>query len=144
MTSTDMASTDADASLVRTLSEKMVTFLETGTVPEGLLRPDVFLDLTMPTWRVQAAGAEELIAERKQGHPGPSAVTRWRADPTPTGFVFEFEERWVHEGQEWYAREMIRAEVADGQIAELVVYCTGDWDQARQAEHDNAVTLIRR
>jgi hypothetical protein len=34
--------------------------------------------------------------------------------------------------------------VADGQIAELVVYCTGDCDQARQAEYDNAVTLIRR
>jgi len=56
-----------DADLVRALSEKMVTFLETGTIPEGLFRPDIFLDLTMPTWRVQAAGAKELIAERKQG-----------------------------------------------------------------------------
>lgn len=90
-----MTSTDMDASLVRALSEKLITFLETGTVPEGLFRPDIFLDLTMPTWRVQAAGAEELIAERKQGHPGPGTVSRWRADPTPTGFVFEFEERWA-------------------------------------------------
>jgi len=85
-----------DADLVRALSEKMVTFLQTGTIPEGLFRPDIFLDLTMPTWRVQAAGAEELIAERKQGHPGPGKVTRWRADPTPTGFVFE--ERWGPRG----------------------------------------------
>lgn len=138
-----MTNTDMDASLVRALSEKLITFLETGTAPEGLFRPDIFLDLTMPTWRVQAAGAEELIAERKQGHPGPSTVTRWRADPTPTGFVFEFEERWDHEGQRWYAREMMRADVADNQLAELIVYCTGDWDQARQAEHAAAVTLIR-
>jgi hypothetical protein len=137
-----MANTDMDASLVRALCEKLITFLETGTVPERLFRPDIFLDLTMPAWRVQAAGAEELIAERKQGHPGPGTVTRWRADPTPTGFVFEFEERWDHEGQRWYAREMMRAEVADSQIAELSVYCTGDWDQARQAEHAAAVTLI--
>jgi hypothetical protein len=71
-------------------------------------------------------------------------VTRWRADPTPAEFEFEFEERWDHEGQEWYAREMMRAEVADGQIAELVVYCTGDWDHARQAEHTATVTMIRR
>ena len=69
-------------------------------------------------------------------------MTRWRADPTPDGFVFEFEERWNSEGQ-WYAREMMRIEVADGAIAELTVYCTGDWDQARQAEHAAAVTLIR-
>ena len=41
--------------IVRELSEKMVAFLEAGTAPEGLFRPDVFLDLTMPTWRVQAA-----------------------------------------------------------------------------------------
>jgi hypothetical protein len=138
-----MASTDMD-DVVRELSEKMVVFLETGRAPEGLFRPDVFLDLSMPTWRIQAAGAEDLIGVRKQGHPATGAVTRWRADPTPAGFVFEFEERWDHEGQEWYAREMMRAEVADGQIAELSVYCTGDWDHARQAEHTATVTMIRR
>jgi len=86
------------------LTGKMIRFLETGDTPEGLFRPDVFLDLTMPTWRVQAASAEDLIAARKQGHPGPGTVTRWRADPTPSGFVFEFEERWNSEGQQWYAR----------------------------------------
>jgi hypothetical protein len=69
-----------DGAIVRELSEKLIRFLETGDVPEGLFRPDVFLDLTMPTWRVQAASAEDLIAERKQGHPGPGRVTRWRAD----------------------------------------------------------------
>ncbi|HET9970121.1 MAG TPA: hypothetical protein VFQ68_17950 [Streptosporangiaceae bacterium] len=129
--------------IVRELSEKVVTFLETGTAPEGLFTPDAFLDLTMPAWRIQAAGAENLIAVRKEGHPGPGRVIRRRTDPTPTGFVFEFEERWDHEGQEWYAREMMRAEVTGGQIAELTVYCTGDWDQGRQAEHAAAVTLLR-
>ena len=38
---------------------------------------------------------------------------------------------------------MMRAEVAGGQIAGLTVYCTGDWDQARQAEHAAAITLLR-
>ena len=115
MASTDMDDTALDGA-VRALSEKLVAFLETGTVPEGLFRPDVFLDLTMPTWRVQAMGTEALIAERKAGHPDTGTVTRWRADPTPTGFVFEFAEQWDHEGQRWYSREMMRAEVTDGQI----------------------------
>jgi hypothetical protein len=137
-----MAGNERD-DVVRALSAKMISFLETGTAPEGLFAPDAFLDLTMPTWRLQATSAQELISVRKQGHPGPGRVTRWRADPTPAGFVFEFEERWDHEGQEWYAREMMRAEVAGGQVAELTVYCTGDWDPARQAEHAAAVTLIR-
>jgi hypothetical protein len=132
-----------DVAVMRDLSEKLIRFLDTGDVPEGLFRPDVFLDLTMPTWRVQTVGAEDLIAVRKEGHPGPGTVTRWRADPTPGGFVFEFEERWNSERQQWYAREMMRIEVTDGAIAELTVYCTGDWDEARQAEHTEAVTLIR-
>jgi len=128
---------------MQVLSEKIVNFLETGQAPDGLFRPDVFLDLTMPAWRIQTAGAEDLIAVRKQGHPGPGTVTRWRADPTPSGFVLEFEERWSGEGQQWYAREMMRIEVIEGTIAELTVYCTGDWDEARQAEHAAGVTLIR-
>ena len=41
------------------------------------------------------------------------------------------------------ARELMRAEAADGQVAELTVYCTSDWDQARQAQHAASVTLIR-
>ena len=128
---------------MQVLSEKIVNFLETGQAPDGLFRPDVFLDLTMPAWRIQTAGAEDLIAVRKQGHPGPGTVARWRADPTPSGFVLEFDERWSGEGQQWYAREMMRIEVIEGTIAELTVYCTGDWDEARQAEHAAAVTLIR-
>jgi hypothetical protein len=132
-----------DAGQTDLLAGKMIRFLETGDVPEGLFRPDVFLDLSMPTWRIQTTGAEDLIAVRKEGHPGPGAVTRWRADPTPSGFVLEFEERWNGEGQQWYAREMIRADVTGGAIAGLSVYCTGDWDEARQAEHVAAVTLIR-
>jgi hypothetical protein len=36
------------ASQMDVLAAKIVRFLETGDVPEGLFRPDVFLDLTMP------------------------------------------------------------------------------------------------
>ena len=36
----------------------MVRFLETGTPPEGLFRADVFCDLTIPQWRLQAQGVE--------------------------------------------------------------------------------------
>jgi hypothetical protein len=62
-----------DASQMDELAAKVIRFLETGDVPDGLFRPDVFLDLTMPTWRVQTTSAEDLIAERKQGHPAPAA-----------------------------------------------------------------------
>ncbi len=83
------------------------------------------------------------MALRRKGHPGPSSTPRYRFDRTPSGFVLEIEERWTQEGRDWYCREPIRADVEDGSIANLPVYCTGDWDSARQAQHAAAVQLAR-
>lgn len=125
------------------LAEQLIAFMETGTPPAGLLAPDVFLDFTMPTWRLQASGVEDSVALRKGGHPGTSTVPRRRFDPTPTGFVLEIEEDWTDQGERWTCREMFRADVGDEGITELSVYCTGDWDEAQRARHAAEVTLLR-
>lgn len=121
----------------------LIRFLETGTVPDGLFAADAFADLSLPRWRVQAATAAEIIAIRAEGHPCPGQVRVERVEETGHGFTLEFEERWADEGQRWYCREMIRADLAGGSIAELSIYCTGDWDEARQREHAAAVRLLR-
>jgi hypothetical protein len=125
------------------LAQRFVAFLETGTPPDGLFRPDVFCDFTMPQWRLQASGVDEVVGLRARGHPTSGRVPRWRHDPTPTGFVLEVEERWEDGGKEWYCREMFRADVTDGAISEVSVYCTGDWDDALVARHRNEVALLR-
>ena len=122
---------------------RLIEFLETGTAPEGLFAPDLFLDLSLPQWRLQTASAKEAIAVRTTGHPSGGQVRVERVSQTETGFTIEFEERWQHEGQNWYCREMIRADVVGDAIVEMSVYCTGDWDEARQREHASAVRLIR-
>ena len=126
------------------LAAGVVRFLETGVASPGLFAPDVFCDFTQPTWRSQSAGRAATIALRTDNHPWPSRVTRHRVDPTPSGFVLEFEEEWVDDaGTPWYCREILRADVGPGGIVELAVYCTGDWDPARLAEHATAIELIR-
>lgn len=128
----------------RTLAALFVDFLETGTAPDGLFTPDVFCDFTLPKWRLQAQGLEEVVALRKTGHPGPGTVPRWRCDPTEHGFVLEFEERWSQDGKEWTAREMVRADAAPGgAISAFSVYCTGDWDSEQRARHAASVKLLR-
>jgi hypothetical protein len=108
---------------VRALGAEMVAFPGGGDGARGAVLPGAFLDLTMPAWRIQARALRISSA----------SASRARR-PTPGGFFFEFEfeKRWDYEGQQWYAREMMRDEVNGGQVAELTVYCTGDWDQARQ------------
>lgn len=121
----------------------LIRFLETGIVPERLFAADAFADLSLPHWRVQAATAAEVVAIRAEGHPCPGQVRVERVERTGHGFTIEFEERWVDGGQRWYCREMIRADVSEGRIAEMSIYCTGDWDEAKQREHAQAVRLIR-
>lgn len=120
----------------------LIEFLETGKVPDGLFTDDVFCDFTMPRWRLQARGRESVVEMRRRGHPTPGKVPRFRIDPTPTGFVMEFEETWVEDGAQWYCREMLRAEIRGEAIASLSVYCTGDWDQKQCEKHAREVKLL--
>jgi hypothetical protein len=129
---------------VAPLVSGFVEFMETGVAPPELFADDVFVDFTMPHWRLQAGDRDGLIELRRQGHPGPSAVASSRVDRTDTGFVIEWTEEWTDAGgREWYCREMARADVQDGHITSLAVYCTGDWDTRRVQEHRQAVRLLR-
>jgi hypothetical protein len=122
----------------------LVRFLETGSAPEGLFTSDVFADLSLPHWRVQTNSEAAILVVRAQSHPFPGRVRVERVEATERGFTIEFEERWEHDGQSWYSREMIRADLDGDSIAEMSIYCTGDWDEARQREHARMVHLLRK
>jgi hypothetical protein len=115
-----------DARRAKELADLFVEFLRTNSAPEGLFTDDVFLDLSLPRWRLQTAGRDNLVALRRAGHPALGTVPRHRVDVTGTGLVVEFEERWEDADGGWYCRELIRAEVRDGSMSEVSVYCTGD------------------
>jgi hypothetical protein len=123
--------------------QKLIQFLESGKAPADLFAPDAFADLTVPGWRLQASGRAAVSALRTDSHPDPGRVRVSRVDAIERGFVMEFEERWDSGGQSWYCREMLRADVRDAQITQMSVYCTGDWDEQKQAEHKRTVRLLR-
>jgi hypothetical protein len=122
---------------------RLVDWLERGETA-GLFAPDAFCDLSFPHWRVQAQGAEEMDDLKNQLHP-PGGTTRVeRVHRSERGYVAQVEERWESEGQQWYCREAYICDLDEhGRIAELNYYCTGDWDEARVAEHAESVTLLR-
>src|SRR5258708_2523698 len=106
MSSANLLTTHPSRPDATTAVARLISFLETGTVPEGLFAPDVFADLSLPHWPVQTDTADAAVAERMAGHPFPGQVRVERVEPTDSGFVIEFEERWEHESQRWYCREM--------------------------------------
>jgi hypothetical protein len=137
---------DRDVRRARQLADAFIAFLETGEVRPGLFAPDLLCDFSLPTWRLQSVGPEQARALRLAGHEGPSTVVRHRLDPlggAGQGFVLEVEERWHDAGQDWYCRELFRADVGENGITTLAVYCTGDWDEARVAQHAREISLVR-
>jgi hypothetical protein len=134
-----MEQREADA-----LAAQLIAFLETGKAAPGLFAEDVFLDFTLPRWRLQAEGLRDVIQLRLNGHPGVGRVARSRCDATGSGFVLEVEEEWHDKGEAWYCRELLRADVRAQSISALSVYCTGDWDTKRRTEHAREVHLSRR
>ncbi len=128
---------------VRASIDRFVAFLETGAT-EGLFAPDVFADITLPRWRVQAQGAEQVIAAKVGFHPPAGRTRVEKVSVGAHGYTIKVEERWEDGGTQWYCREVFLCDLDDdGQITELSVYCTGDWDEAAVARHMEAVTLLR-
>jgi hypothetical protein len=138
-----MTKVETEEAVRRQLASKLISFMQTGDAPEGTFTADVFCDFSMPQWRLQAQGLDDVVGLRKGGHPWPGRVPRSRFDLTTNGFVLEIEEEWDNDGSAWYCRELFRADVSDGAISELAVYCTGDWNADQVASHREAVSLLR-
>jgi hypothetical protein len=123
--------------------DRFVAFLETGATA-GLFAPDVFADISLPHWRVQTRGAEDLIATKTRFHPPAGRTRVEKVLPGDHGYALKVEERWDDAARRWYCREAFLCDLdEEGRITELSVYCTGDWDEGAVARHAEAVTLLR-
>ena len=107
------------------------------SVPDGPLR-------SRPLRRHHAAAlagtgagcARRCVAERRRCTRRRAGHGSRRCSPRPRGYALKVEERWEDGGQQWYCREAFLCDLDDqGRIADFTLYCTGDWDEARVAEH---------
>jgi hypothetical protein len=129
--------------IIRASIDRLVAFLQTGATA-GLFAPGVFADITLPQWRVQVRGADELVAVKTGFHPPTGRTRVEKVLAAPDGYTLKVEERWEVGGVQWYCREAFVCDIDDaGRITDLSVYCTGDWDEETVARHAEAVTLLR-
>ena len=131
-----------DDAAAQELSERLADVFRTAD-DFDVLAHDIFLDGHPPLWRFQLQGRDTFAAWLKGYSPEGVPTTVVRTIPTVTGFVTEFTGRHDEDGEEITDRKILLAEVRDGQIAELTVYCSGDWDGELRARHAAETELIR-
>ena len=136
------ASTVLDDALAQELSERLADVFRTAAASD-VLADDVFLDGNPPLWRFQLQGRDTFDAWIKSFMPDGADTTVVRTIPTVTGFVTEFTGRHHENGEEITDRKILLAEVRNGHIAELTIYCSGDWNAELRARHAAETQLIR-
>jgi hypothetical protein len=128
-----------DLATVERLATALNRCFETFAADVDVFAADAFFDLLPPFWRFQLQGPEVFLAQLRRIAQGPSTVRMLRMVPTATGFVLEHEET---RGDE-VARRLLLCEVRDGRIAEVVVYCNGEWDPALRARQAAEAPMLR-
>jgi len=139
---THEAEKTVDSDWVETLNERLAEVFRTN-IAGDVFTEDVFFDLNMPVWRFQMQGVDAFESWRRGLAPAGSGVNVLRTVPTLSGFVTEFEEFEEQEGQLLTSRKMILCEVREGRIAQVVAYCSGEWDEALRARHAIEAPMIR-
>jgi hypothetical protein len=137
-----LAPTLLDDALAQELSERLADVFRTGAAGD-VLADDVFLDGNPPLWRFQLQGRDAFDGWIKSFMPGGADTTVVRTIPTATGFVTEFVGRHLQNGDEMTDRKILLAAVRHDRIAELTVYCSGDWDAELRARHAAETRLLR-
>jgi ketosteroid isomerase-like protein len=135
-------STVLDDATAQELSERLADVFRTADV-DDVLADEVFFDGHPPLWRFQLRGRDAFSHWLKGYTPHGAETTVVRTIPTATGFVSELVGRRDEEGEEMTDRKIVLCEVRAGRIAELTVYCSGDWNAELRARHAAETELIR-
>ena len=105
---------------------------------------DVLVDVIVPTWRFQITGRETVrqgLGE-EEFPPGRRVAWHQRTDTT-AGVLLEIEVWAPIDGEERKWHELNHFRIADGQIVELVQYCSGIWDAATIARQQAEAPMVR-
>ena len=115
-------------------AQRLIHLLETGEAADGLLADDLLADLNVPGWRFQTKGADDFVAWQHDEMPDGCRMEVGRFEQTTHGWLMETVQWLSTRSGELMFRNVSFVRVADGgPIEELVLYCTGPWDEALRA-----------
>ena len=128
---------------VEQLSARFHEVFETLIASPDVFAEDAFFDLNMPVWRFQIQGREAFGEQIAAINQGPARVDILRTVPTASGFVTEHVEHQDVAGEDLSARRLFLCEVEDGRVSEVVVYCSGEWNEELRTRHAAEAPMLR-
>jgi ketosteroid isomerase-like protein len=138
---THVHTASVDQASVDLLSEQLAEAFRTGAVSAEVFADDLFLDGHPPLWRFQLEGREVFASWLPNVTPADVSIVR--TVPTASGFVAEWTGGHEEDGHYLSDRKIVLAGVRDGRVAELTVFCSGDWDEELRARHAAEATILR-
>lgn len=101
-----------------------------GFADTTVFADDAVSDTTVPMWRLQVRGAENLRAQYGKWFDHPAELTELRRTPLPDGELLEYTREWAQDGVRHRAHHIHRFTIVGGQVVEDAHWCGGRWDQA--------------
>ncbi|MDP8977400.1 MAG: nuclear transport factor 2 family protein [Actinomycetota bacterium] len=108
----------------------------------ALYQPDVLLDANVPNWRFQVQG-RKTVAEQACALPRPGRFATFYSERTARGLLVQLEWRQHTADGHTVVRELQAWRLADGRIAEQLIFCAGVWDPQLQARMAAEAPLVR-
>jgi hypothetical protein len=124
------------------LGEQLADVFRTADVGD-VFTDDLFLDGHPPLWRFQLQGLDTFAAWLSGYSPDGSEITVVNTVATENGFVTEFTGRHEEDGEPMTDRKILLCTVRDGRVAEMTIYCSGDWNDELRQRHAAEATLLR-
>lgn len=97
-------------------------FADTDAFADGAIS-----DTTVPNWRLQVEGAQELRAQYGKWFDYPAELSEVRRTPLPDGELLEYTRTWAQDGVPHKAHHIHRFTFAGDTIVEDAHWCGGRW-----------------
>ena len=110
-----------------TVIDRFLDGVRTGRVSPDLYAADARLDATVPGWRFQAQGRDQIAAEYRSWFAGASVLETLERLPIEGGEVVRYFHTFEVGGQSHAAHHVHLLQVRDDHIVADTVFCGGRW-----------------
>jgi len=107
--------------------DALLNAIETADVRAELFTDDVVLDATVPNWRFEVRGRDDVTEQLRDWFADVGKFEVVRREPLPQGELVEFTLHWTENGIPHACHQAHILRLTDGRISADTAFCGGRW-----------------